>query len=68
VIRSLKEKKEEVTEDLKDFSDLEKMPKDELKLLILDLERDMKKAAVGLDFEKAAKIRDQLMALKGVST
>jgi excinuclease ABC subunit B len=68
VIRSLKEKKEEVTEDLKDFSDVEKMPKDELKLLILDLERDMKKAAVGLDFEKAAKIRDQLMALKGVST
>ena len=68
VIRSLKEKKEEVTEDLKDFSDVDKMPKDELKLLILDLERDMKKAAVGLDFEKAAKIRDQLMALKGVST
>ncbi len=68
VIRSLKEKKEEATEDLKDFSDVEKMPKDELKLLILDLERDMKKAAVGLDFEKAAKIRDQLMALKGVST
>ncbi|MDP1553675.1 MAG: helicase-related protein, partial [Methanobacteriaceae archaeon] len=68
VIRSLKDKKEEATEDLKDFSDVEKMPKDELKLLILDLERDMKKAAVGLDFEKAAKIRDQLMALKGVST
>jgi len=68
VIRSLKEKKEEATEDLKDFSDVDKMPKDELKLLILDLEKDMKKAAVGLDFEKAAKIRDQLMALKGVST
>ncbi len=66
-MRSLKEKKEGENLDLKDFSDLEKMPKDELKLLISDLERDMKDAAAGLDFEKAAKIRDQLMVLKGVS-
>jgi len=66
-MRSLKEKKEGENLDLKDVSDLEKMPKDELKLLINDLERDMKDAATGLDFEKAAKIRDQLMVLKGVS-
>jgi excinuclease ABC subunit B len=66
-MRSLKEKKEGENLDLKDVSDLEKMPKDELKLLISDLERDMKDAAAGLDFEKAAKIRDQLMVLKGVS-
>lgn len=67
VMRSLKEKKEEEKLDLKDVSDLEKMPKDELKLLITDLELDMKNAATNLDFEKAAKIRDQLMVLKGVS-
>jgi excinuclease ABC subunit B len=66
-IRSLKDKKEEDKVDLKDFSDIEKMPKDELKLLISDLELDMKEAAKNLDFEKAANLRDQLMVLKGVS-
>ena len=66
-MRSLKDKKEEEKVDLKDFSDIEKMPKDELKLLISDLELDMKDAAKNLDFEKAAKLRDQLMVLKGVA-
>lgn len=66
-IRSLKDKKEEDKVDLKDFSDIEKMPKDELKLLIKDLELDMKDAAKNLDFEKAANLRDQLMVLKGVA-
>ena len=43
------------------------MPKDELRMLIDDLEEDMKKAASELDFERAAKLRDQLIVIKGVA-
>lgn len=64
--RSLKEKKEEIKYD-KNAVDLKKMPKDELRMLIADLEEDMKSAAAGLDFEKAAKLRDQLILMKGLS-
>ena len=46
-------------------SDVEKMPKDELQLLIKDLEKDMKDAAARLDFERAAELRNKLYALKG---
>ncbi|MCK9150632.1 excinuclease ABC subunit UvrB [Methanobacterium alcaliphilum] len=67
VIRTLKEKKEKEKVDLGDISDIKKVPKDELRLLIKDLEKDMQKAAADLDFEQAAKIRDKLMVLKGVS-
>jgi len=65
VVRSLKEKK--VDKKLENVDDFKKIPKDELKLLIKDLEKDMKDAASNLDFETAAKIRDQLILLKGVS-
>lgn len=67
VMRTLKEKKETEKVDLGDISDIDKVPKDELRLLIKDLEKDMQKAAADLDFELAAKIRDKLMVLKGVS-
>lgn len=62
--RSLKEKKE--TEEKYDQSamDISKMPKDELNLLIKDLESDMKEAAKNLNFEKAAELRNKLFAIK----
>lgn len=63
--RALKDKK--VAEDLDiEGTDISKIPKDELRLLISDLENDMKEAAAKLDFERAASLRDQIAALKGL--
>ncbi|BDH79214.1 excinuclease ABC subunit B [Methanothermobacter tenebrarum] len=58
--RSLKAKKEKIK-----VEDLMELPEDELKLIIRDLEEEMKEAASNLEFEKAAAIRDQILALKG---
>lgn len=63
--RALKDKK--VVEDLDiKGTDISKIPKDELRLLISDLENDMKEAAAKLDFERAASLRDQIATLKGL--
>lgn len=63
--RALKDKK--VAEDLDiEGKDISKIPKDELRLLISDLENDMKEAAAKLDFERAASLRDQIATLKGL--
>ncbi|MEN6329357.1 MAG: excinuclease ABC subunit UvrB [Methanobacteriaceae archaeon] len=62
-VRSLKEKTQKKDVILRD--DVKKMPRDELRLLIKDLEDDMKHAAADLDFEKAAKLRDKILALEG---
>lgn len=63
--RALKDKK--VAEDLDiEGTDISKIPKDELRLLISDLENDMKEAAAKLDFEGAASLRDQIATLKGL--
>ena len=63
--RALKDKK--VAEDLDiERTDISKIPKDELRLLISDLENDMKEAASKLDFERAASLRDQIATLKGL--
>lgn len=63
--RALKDKK--VVEDLDiEGNDISKIPKDELRLLISDLENDMKEAAAKLDFERAASLRDQIATLKGL--
>ena len=63
--RALKVKK--VAEDLDiEGTDISKIPKDELRLLISDLENDMKEAAAKLDFERAASLRDQIATLKGL--
>lgn len=63
--RALKDKK--VAEDLDiEGTDISKIPKDELRLLISDLENDMKEAASKLDFERAASLRDQIATLKGL--
>ena len=64
--RALKDKK--VAEDLDiEGTDISKIPKDELRLLISDLENDMKEAAAKLDFERAASLRDQIATLKGLT-
>lgn len=65
--RTLKEKLAEEDEKYKvTGAKIEKMPKDELRLLIKDLEKDMKEAAARLDFERAADLRNKLYALKGM--
>jgi excinuclease ABC subunit B len=64
--RTLKEKLAEEDEKYKGIGrDVSKIPKDELQLLIRDLEKDMKDAASRLDFERAADLRNKLYALKG---
>lgn len=65
IVKSIKDKPKKEDVILRD--DLDKMPKDELNLLIKDLEHEMKKAASKLDFETAAKIRDKILILEGVS-
>ena len=42
------------------------LPKDELHKMIKELERQMKQAAQGLEFEKAAVLRDQIMELRQI--
>ena len=64
VVRSIKEKNKKEELNLKDVG---RIPKDELDILIKDLENDMKEAAAQLDFETAAKLRDKIITLKGVS-
>ena len=66
-MRTLKEKLAEEDEKYRAIgTDIERMPKDELRLLIKDLEKDMKDAAARLDFERAADLRNKLYALKGM--
>lgn len=62
--RTIKEKKEKEESYDKTAMDISKMPKDELNLLIKDLESDMKEAAKNLNFEKAAEIRNKLFTIK----
>jgi excinuclease ABC subunit B len=62
-VRSLKEKTKKKDVIMRD--DIKKMPRDELRLIIKDLEDDMKRAASQLDFERAAKIRDKIIAFEG---
>lgn len=63
--RSLKDKKEDEEKYKGIGTDLNKIPQDELNLLIKDLESDMKEAASRLDFERAADLRNKLFILKG---
>lgn len=62
--RTIKEKKEKDESYDKTAMDISKMPKDELNLLIKDLESDMKEAAKNLNFEKAAELRNKLFTIK----
>ena len=63
--RTLKDKKLS-TSRTPSRDDLRGMPKDELKLLIKDLEDEMREAANNLEFERAASLRDQIVALKSI--
>jgi len=63
-VRTVKEK---TKKDLKLKDNVKNIPKDELVLIIQDLEEEMKMASLKLDFESAAKIRDQIQFLEGVS-
>jgi excinuclease ABC subunit B len=65
VVRTLKERKIDENKKYKK-DDLIKIPKDELNVLIQDMESDMKDAATQLDFEKATELRDHLIELKGL--
>lgn len=65
VKRAIKEKQRKDKIELID--DIENIPKSELRLLIKDLEHEMKLAASNLDFETAARIRDKITVLEGVS-
>lgn len=62
--RSLKEKKEIEEKYDKSAMDISKMPRDDLNLLIKDLESDMQEAAKNLNFEKAAELRNKLFTIK----
>jgi len=65
VSRAIKEKQKKDKIELMD--DIENIPEDELQLIVKDLEHEMKLAASKLDFERAAKIRDKITVLEGVS-
>jgi len=53
-----------VTAEENDRPPIGKMPKDELARIIKELEKQMKQAAQELEFEKAALLRDQILALR----
>jgi excinuclease ABC subunit B len=52
------------TETTKEKLDLASVPKEEIRRLIKDLEKQMKQAVQTLEFEKAALLRDQISELK----
>jgi len=60
--RTLREKKEK--EEIR----AEEIPRDELEVIIKDLEAEMREASEKLEFERAARLRDQIMSLKGSSS
>jgi excinuclease ABC subunit B len=59
--------KEKIDKALKLKKNAKNISKDELVLIIQDLEEEMKMASLKLDFESAAKIRDQIKYLEGAS-
>jgi len=64
-VRDLISISKEVAKEEQRFSkDPESMDKDELKKLIVKVEKQMRKAAAELDFESAAQLRDQMVELK----
>ncbi len=52
--------------DTVDKIDVSKLPKNEIKFIVKDLEAQMEIAADNLQYEKAAKLRDQIAELKGI--
>lgn len=62
VVRKLKEKK--IKSEMEDISEIDNITTDEIDIMIEELEKEMKKAAKELNFEKAAKIRDKIQELQ----
>ena len=62
VVRKLKDKK--IKETMEDIQEIDNITTDEIDEMIKELEKEMKKAAKDLDFERAAKLRDQIIQLK----
>jgi excinuclease ABC subunit B len=58
--------RKEATVEADEGLTLEQLPKDELARLIREMEKQMKRAAKELEFEKAALLRDQIFELRGV--
>ncbi|MDW8064243.1 MAG: excinuclease ABC subunit UvrB [Anaerolineae bacterium] len=56
--------REMVAKEVETAAGLSPMSKDELQLLIRNLEKEMKKAAQALEFEKAAALRDRIFELR----
>ncbi|MCD7781609.1 MAG: excinuclease ABC subunit UvrB [Methanosphaera sp.] len=61
VVRKLRSKTHSIDDDIQD---LDNVTVDEVELIIKDLEKEMKKAADELDFERAAKLRDRIGQLR----
>ena len=56
-----------VSDAREDFRDTKKrLPKNELKHALAQLEKEMKEAAKNLEFEKAAELRDQVYEMRGL--
>ena len=58
--------RKEAVAEVEEGVTLEQLPKDELARLIREMEKQMKRAAKELEFEKAALLRDQIFELRGV--
>lgn len=56
----------ELAEERAGYVSVAEMPKDELNRLIKELEKQMKAAAQGLEFEKAAVLRDQIIEMRQI--
>ena len=62
VVRKLKEK--QIKEDMDDIPQIDNITTDDVDEMIKQLEKEMKQAAKELNFEKAAKLRDQILELQ----
>ncbi|MGE0057790.1 MAG: UvrB/UvrC motif-containing protein, partial [Dehalococcoidia bacterium] len=63
-IRDITDSLRKVAEDQTVYNTSGSLPKEELARMVLELEKQMKKAAKDLEFEKAAMLRDQVVELR----
>jgi excinuclease ABC subunit B len=63
-IRDLSDRVKAVAEEKAEYSAVAELPREEVARILKDLEAQMKQAAKGLDFERAAALRDQILALR----
>jgi len=64
IVQYVREGEAELTTAAEAARELAKMPRDEVMRLISTLEEDMAQAAESLDFEQAARLRDQVVKLR----